>query len=88
MSIYPAVKFQMCSLNTLQVIARFIYFLNIFTVSVSIATIFCLLINKKSDVHYLLNGIYPAVKFQMCSFNTFRVIAGSRFFYIFTVSFP
>ena len=38
-SIYPAVKFEMCSLNTVQSIARFIYFLNIFTVSITRPTI-------------------------------------------------
>ena len=49
-----------------------------FTVSFSIATILWF-IKMKSDVHYLVIGIYPAVKFQICSLNTFRFIAGSIF---------
>ena len=51
------VKFQMCSLNTLQVTARFIYFFNIFTVSISIATIFGLSTQKVSSIISLLASI-------------------------------
>ena len=78
--IYPAVMFQMCSFNNVQVIARFIDILNIFQCFRFHSNHFFLLINKsRNDVHYLLNGIYPAVKFQMCIFNTLRVIAEYRF---------
>ena len=85
--VYPDVKFQMCSFNNLQVIARFLYFL-IFSQFPFPQQPFFGFINKKSGMHYLLNCIYPAVKFEACIFYTFRVIAESRFFFIFTVSFP
>ena len=47
--------------------------------SVVITTKFIWISTKVSDVHYLRITIYLPVKFQMCSFNTFRIIAGSRF---------
>ena len=37
------------------------------------------LIKIKSEQHYLLIGIYPAVEFQICSLNTFRFTAGFSF---------
>ena len=67
--IFPAVKFEACIIYTFRVIAESRFFLY-FHCFVSIATIFWFIM-KKSDVHYLLIGIYPAVKFQMCSLNTF-----------------
>ena len=57
-----------------------ILFLNIFTVSVSIATIFFSKSTKISDLHYLLNDIYPAVMFQMCSFNIYKLLQYSFIF--------
>ena len=72
-AIYPAVKFEACIFNTFRVIAESIFFL-IFTVHFD-SNHFFGLSAKKSDVQYLLIGIYPAVKFQMCSYNSFRVSA-------------
>ena len=87
-SIYLDVKFQMCSFNNVQVIARFIYFLKIVSLFPFPLQPFFDKKNKKSDLHYFLNGIYPTVKFQMVIFNNLRVIAKFRFFYISTISFP
>jgi hypothetical protein len=72
-AIYPAVKFEACIFNTFRVIAESIFFF-IFTVHFD-SNHFFGLSAKKSDVQYLLIGIYPAVKFQMCSYNSFRVSA-------------
>ena len=71
-AIYPPVKFEIAL-----IFSKLLQDSD-FTVFVSIATIFWF-IKIKSDVHYLLVGIYPTVKFQICSFITFRFIAGSRF---------